>query len=221
MIDWKIRSRSSECQACKVKFSDRQIYHTLLFAGGEENERIDVCCDCWDGQYGHGASDRKGFISHWTGTFIVPPPPPPEPIQKESADSALTKLVELGNPEHGPICFILSAMLERKRLLKVREELREGDKRGFVYENPKTGDVFTIQDPGLKLNELQDVQRDVAFLLEEGVDAFLAGGAKNEEGEASEDGTNDEGTESESGDESEREPESPEVETKDTMTAPV
>ncbi len=195
MIDWKIRSRSHECEACKVKFNDEQVYHTLLFAERKEHQRVDVCRDCWDEQYGHGASDRKGFISHWSGIFHVPPPPPPEPLQKESADTALTKLVELGNQEYEPICFILSAMLERKRLLKVREEFRDEGKRGFVYENPKTGDVFTIRDPELKLDELQDVQRDVALLLEEGVDAFLRGGEDLEESEG--------GAESEEGAQSE------------------
>lgn len=175
MIDWKIRSRSSKCQACEAPFADGQVYHTLLFSGKEENVRTDVCCGCWDGQYGQGASDRKGFISHWTGKFQVPPPPPPEPIQKETADSALRKLIELQKPEYNPICFILATMLERKRLLKVREEFASEGKRGFVYEQPKTGDIFTILDPELKLNELQEIQHDVALLLEEGVDAFLEG----------------------------------------------
>lgn len=177
MIDWKIRSRSHECQACNVKFTDGQAYHTLLFTEQQEHQRIDVCRDCWDGQYGHGASDRKGFISHWSGTFLVPPPPPPEAIQKETAESALKKLVELEDVAYSSACFILAAMLERKRLLKVREEFRDGDQRGFVYEHAKTGDIFTIRDPNLKLDELQDVQHDVALLLEKGVDVFLNGPA--------------------------------------------
>jgi hypothetical protein len=183
MIDWKIRSRSNECQACNVKFTDGQAYHTLLFSERKEHQRVDVCRDCWDEQYGHGANDRKGFISHWAGTFLVPPPPPPEPIQKDTADTALKKLVELENPSYGPVCFILAAMLERKRLLKVREDFRDGDQRGFVYEHAKTGDIFTIRDPELKLDELQDVQVDVALLLEKGVDVFLNGPETDESSE--------------------------------------
>lgn len=183
MIDWKIRSRSNECQACNVKFTDGQAYHTLLFSERQEHQRVDVCRDCWDEQYGHGANDRKGFISHWAGTFLIPPPPPPEPIQKETADTALKKLVELEDSSFGPVCFILSAMLERKRLLKVREEFRDSDHRVFVYEHTKTGDIFTIRDPELKLDELQEVQHDVALLLEKGVDVLLNG---PEAGESSE-----------------------------------
>jgi hypothetical protein len=39
----------------------------------------------------------------------------------------------------------------------------------FVYEQPKTGDIFTIVDPNLHLNQLEQVQHDVAQLLEHGL----------------------------------------------------
>ena len=46
--------------------------------------------------------------------------------------------------------------------------MRDG-KRVFIYEQPRTGDVFTIIDPALQLNQLEQVQRDVAALLEHGL----------------------------------------------------
>jgi hypothetical protein len=39
----------------------------------------------------------------------------------------------------------------------------------FIYEQPKTGDVFTVIDPALQLNQLEQVQRDVGALLEHGL----------------------------------------------------
>ena len=60
-------------------------------------------------------------------------------------------------------------MLERKRLLKVKEQLIRDGQRVFIYEQPATGDVFTIIDPALQLNQLEQVQRDVAALLEHGL----------------------------------------------------
>ncbi|MCS1407145.1 MAG: hypothetical protein M2R45_00302 [Verrucomicrobia subdivision 3 bacterium] len=173
MNDWKIRTRSTKCQACSVVFSNGQVYHTLLVDERHEYHRIDVCQGCWNGQYGHGTSDCKGFVSHWQAKFMLPPPPPPEPIQRETAELALRKLTDLNDRAYRPACFILSAMLERKRMLKVREQITNKDVRTFVYEHVKTGDVFTIHDPNLKLNELEDIQRDVAKLLESGVDEFL------------------------------------------------
>src|SRR5262249_56722604 len=97
------------------------------------------------------------------------PPPPPERIQKETAETLLRKLIERNDPKFIPAGYILAVMLERKRLLKVKEQLvREGN-RVFIYEQPKTGDVFTILDPDLQLNQLEAVQHDVAALLEHGL----------------------------------------------------
>jgi hypothetical protein len=60
-------------------------------------------------------------------------------------------------------------MLERKRILKVKDQFQRDGQRLFVYEHPKTGDIFTIADPDLHLNQLEAVQRDVAQLLEHGL----------------------------------------------------
>jgi hypothetical protein len=138
-----------------------------------EIQRLDLCELCWKGE-GDGARDRKGFISHWQGVYEAPPAAPPEAIQKENAESLLRKLIELDDARYAAARFILAVMLERKRILKVKEQvLREGG-RVFVYEQPGTGDVFTIPDPNLQLNQLEAVQRDVAQLLEHGLPAPLA-----------------------------------------------
>ena len=60
-------------------------------------------------------------------------------------------------------------MLERKRILKVKEQIARDGQRVFIYEQPKTGDIFTIADPNLRLDQLEEVQRDVAMLLEQGL----------------------------------------------------
>lgn len=169
MNEWNIQARSRGCQACGRVFSDRESYHTLLFEQRSGLERVDVCGACWDEQHRHGAKEKKGFISHWQGTFSVPPPPPPEAIRKDSAEALLRRLVERRDPAWQPATFILAVMLERKKVLKTRETLRAGGRRTFVYEIPKTGEVFTVVDPGLQLNQLEQVQHDVARLLEQGL----------------------------------------------------
>jgi hypothetical protein len=60
-------------------------------------------------------------------------------------------------------------MLERKRLLKVKETIQREGRRIFVYEHPGMGDLITIADPDLHLDQLEQVQRDVASLLEHGL----------------------------------------------------
>ena len=168
MIEWNIQSRAHACQACASPFADKQPYHTLLFDDQSGYERLDVCEACWAVQSSQGATNRNGFVSHWQGVFEFPPARP-EPIQKENAESLLRKLVEQNDPGHGAACFILAVMLERKRVFKVKDQITRDGRRIFIYEQAGTGDVFTIADPGLRLDQLDEVQRDVAQLLEHGL----------------------------------------------------
>ena len=175
MNEWNIQSRAHACQACEKHFADKQHYHTILLDLKHEIQRRDLCESCWKEEHGEGASDRKGFISHWQGVYEAPPPAPPEAIQKENAESLLRKIMELNDPRHAAASYILAVMLERKRILKVKEQFRREGQRVFVYEHPKTGDVFTIPDPDLQLNQLEAVQRDVAALLEHGLNPPVEG----------------------------------------------
>src|SRR5688572_17011494 len=167
MNEWNIQSRGHVCQSCHASFADKQVYHTILFDEKRDFLRTDVCQSCWDSQYSQ-ARDRKGYISSWQGEYQAPPPPA-EVIQKESAETLLRRLIELNDPKFGAASFILAVMLERKRILKVKEQIKTEGKRIFVYEQPKTGDIFTIPDPNLQLNQLEEVQRDVGNLLEHGL----------------------------------------------------
>ncbi len=169
MNEWNFQSRAHACQSCAQPFADKQLYHTLLFDEKSELRRLDVCDACWKSQFSEGGTDKKDVISRWQGIYEAPPAAPPEAIGKENAETLLRKLIELNDPKHGAVCYILAVMLERKRLLKIKEQLKRDGQRVFIYEQPKTGDIFTITDPDLQLNQLQDVQRDVATLLEHGL----------------------------------------------------
>jgi hypothetical protein len=168
MNEWNISSRAHACEACGQGFADKQSYHTLLFEASPDLRRSDICQPCWQKQSTDSVRGDNKFISHWQGIYEAPPPPV-DAIQKETAETLLRKLIELNDPKNIPAGYILAVMLERKRILKVKEQLTREGKRVFVYEQPKTGDVFTIVDPALHLHQLEEVQRDVAALLEHGL----------------------------------------------------
>ena len=168
MNEWNIQSRASACESCATPFADKQSLHTLLFDEPPELRRMDICENCWQNQFSQGARDRKGFLSHWQ-TIYEAPVPVQDVIQKDTAETLLRKLIEQNDPRYAPAGYILAVMLERKRILKVKEQIVRDGKRVFIYEQPKTGDVFTIADPALHLDQLEQVQRDVAQLLEHGL----------------------------------------------------
>jgi hypothetical protein len=172
MNEWNIQSRAHACEACNEPFADKQPYHTMLFDEKAGLRRSDICEACWQkqsaGDTAAKTASKTGFFSHWQGIFEVPPPVV-EAIQKETAETLLRKLIEQNQPEHAAAAYILAVMLERKRLLKVKEQFKRDGQRIFVYEHPKTGDIFTIADPDLHLDQLEKVQQDVANLLEHGL----------------------------------------------------
>jgi hypothetical protein len=169
MNEWNIQSRASACESCAQQFADRQSLHTLLFDEHAENlRRMDVCETCWQNQFSNGARERKGFLSHWQ-TIYEAPTPQVDAIQKDTAETVLRKLIGQNDPRHAAAGYILAVMLERKRILKVKEQMMRDCQRVFIYEQPKTGDIFTIADPNLRLDQLEEVQRDVAMLLEQGL----------------------------------------------------
>lgn len=184
MIDWNIQSRSHTCQVSEKQFEEDEPYHTLLFRVKEGYSRLDICEDVWKEQYSEGATDRKGFVSHWQGVYKSPPAKEPDPIERENAESLLRKIVELNDPKYADCSYILAVMLERKRILKVQSDFEEEGRRVFVYERAKTGEVFTIADPQLNLDDMEKTQHDVALLLQHGLNPP----ADNEEEDASAEG---------------------------------
>ena len=152
---------------CGRQFADKESYHTLLVDEKLGFRRSDICATCWPAKFAD-AQSLPGLISHWQGVYEAPPPVT-EAIQKETAETLLRKLIEQNDPAHAPAGYILAVMLERKRIFKVKEQLVRDGQRIFIYEHPKTGDVFTIADPNLRLDQLEVVQRDVAALLEHGL----------------------------------------------------
>ncbi len=167
-MEWQIRPPARACARCAKEFADGQaIRSRLLFAEGEGYRREDICEGCLT------AADTAEVFSWWRGTFRRPPPPPPEPVKKETAESLLRKLIEEGAAERAGAIFVLSVMLERRRVLMEREvRIHEDGGRIRIYEHRGTGESFVIRDPGLRLDDLERVQAEVI--------ALLGGGEKSE-----------------------------------------
>ncbi|MSU31211.1 MAG: hypothetical protein EXS25_00850 [Pedosphaera sp.] len=168
MIEWHIQSRAHVCKITGRPFSHGEAYHTVLLDAKTGFERLDLCSDAFKDQSAEILA-RQGLVSHWRGIYEPPPAVAPDAIQKEDAESLLRKLLEQPDDRYAGATYILAVMLERKRVLRVKAQSRESGRRVFVYEHPRSGDLFTIADPDLQLSQLEQVQRDVSQLLEYGI----------------------------------------------------
>ena len=86
--------------------------------------------------------------------------------RKEDAEALFRRLVSAADRANANACYVLAAMLERKKILKqIKTEASENG-RVLIYEHVKTGDVFIVPDPQLRLDQLDLVQSEVAQLLQ-------------------------------------------------------
>ena len=77
----------------------------------------------------------------------------------------LQRFIEEDEPATENARYILALMLERKRILAPTATKEVDGNKMLFYENKKTSEVFIVRDPELRLDELAQLQDEVAMLL--------------------------------------------------------
>jgi hypothetical protein len=157
--EWAIKHRSDVCTATNRPFAAGEYFYTLLFRETDGFRREDLSEEAWAGR-----NENIRPFSFWRSRYEPAPATPPEPLGKETAEQLFRRLVASADAPANA-CYVLAAMLERKRVLKQIKTENTGDGRILVYEQPETGDVFLVRDPQLRLDELEAVQNEVSNLL--------------------------------------------------------
>lgn len=161
--NWSIRSRAHQCALTGRPFEDGESFHTAIYFDPAENGyvRRDVCAEAWPQEI----QERKPVASWKTLYQKVEAEAKPEIAPKESAQELLQRFIEEGDPMTENARYILALMLERKRqIVQTAEKEVDGAKMLF-YENKKTGEIFIVRDPELRLDEVAQIQEEVATIL--------------------------------------------------------
>ena len=159
--DWTIQSRSPHCTVTGIAFNEGEYFYTLLFNEKEGFRREDMCEEAFKNR-----GDSPAPFSFWRSKFELPPPAAPEPVSRQTAEDLLRTYMLESGIEHANARYILALMLERKRLLREVEVKRGNDgSLTRIYEHVKSGEVFVIPDPQLRLDQVEQVQMQVASLL--------------------------------------------------------
>jgi hypothetical protein len=166
LAEWEIKSRSHACAHTQIPFNDGEIIWTLLFRDKQGFRREDVSDEAWN-----QLKESAQPFSFWKSKYQAPPSAPPEPLQKESVEALLRRLLEEDLPEYLNTRYVLAAMLERKKILKPVDVRETEAEKILVYEHARSGEAFLIVDPGLRLDQLDNVQDEVALLLANGLAA--------------------------------------------------
>src|SRR5215475_14784706 len=157
--EWAITHRADACAVTHRPFVAGEYFYTLLYLSADGYRREDLSEEAW-----RNRNENIQPFSFWKSRYEPSPPKAPEPLPRENVEQLFRRLIASENPPANA-CYVLAAMLERKKVVKqVKTETAEKG-RLLIYEHGATGDVFIVPDPGLKLDELESVQNEVAQLL--------------------------------------------------------
>jgi hypothetical protein len=157
--EWAIKHRADRCAVTQRPFAPGEYFYTLLFHGAEGYRREDLSEEAWAQR-----NENIQPFSFWKSRYEPLAPAVAEPLRKETAEELFRRLINSAN-RPANACYVLAAMLERKRVLKQVKTENAENGRVLIYEDRATGDVFIVPDPGLRLDELEAVQNEVAELL--------------------------------------------------------
>jgi len=158
--EWAIKHRADSCAVTQRPFVPGEYFYTLLYHGADGYRREDLSEEAWQTR-----NENIRPFSFWKSRYEPLPPKPAEALPKESAEQLFRRLIASDSPPANA-CYVLAAMLERKRIPKqIKTESSTDRTRVLIYEHGSTGDVFIVPDPQLHLDELETVQNEVADLL--------------------------------------------------------
>ena len=157
--EWAIKHRADACAVTRRPFGPGEYFYTLLFHDADGYRREDLSEEAW-----RNRNENIRPFSFWRSRYEPLPAPPAEPLPKENAEQLFRRLIASQDPPANA-CYVLAAMLERKRILKQIKTEESPNRRILIYEHGGTGDVFIVPDPRLRLDELETVQNEVAQLL--------------------------------------------------------
>jgi hypothetical protein len=157
--EWAIKHRSDVCAGTQRPFASGESFYTLLFRDADGFRREDLSEEAW-----RSRNENILPFSFWKSRYQPAPPAPPETLAQETAEQLFRRLLSSNNAPPSA-CYVLAVMLERKRVLKQIKIDNTEKGRVLIYEHRANADVFIVPDPQLRLDELQNVQTEVANLL--------------------------------------------------------
>jgi hypothetical protein len=152
-----VRARAHYSFASRTPFEEGEVICSRLVRLPEGIVREDYRREEWTPELADAA------MFHWKTKYRKPVPKKEPPFREENAEELLQDLLERKDAATANTVYILALMLERKRIFIERGTLQDVD-GGLIriYEKKDGGETYMIQDPRLTLDQIAEVQQEVA-----------------------------------------------------------
>jgi hypothetical protein len=163
-LDWNITKSLHRCGRCSKEFAEEEPYYSALHDSGVEFERKDFCVGCWEAL---DAPQREQAFSFWRTEI----PKADEPRKVFVDDAVIFDFFQrLASEEDQPtkrnFRYILGLMLMRKKKLKFKDVVREGDKEYLILRRSRTKEEHRVLNPQLTDEEAEQVRQELTQILD-------------------------------------------------------
>lgn len=157
---WEVRARAHQSVLSQIPFEEGEVICSRLMRHADGVVREDYRREEWTAELAGAA------MFHWKTKYRKPAPKKEPPFREEHAEDLLAELLERNDPGLVNTVYILALMLERKRLLVEQGQLQDAEGNLVrIYEKKDGGETYMIVDPRLSLDQVADVQQEVALQL--------------------------------------------------------
>lgn len=168
-MNWNIKGCGDNCLKCNKEFKDGSTFNCMLILKAEGPHREDYCTDCWETIK---SNDFGKEFSFWQGRFKLEPEPVEEKIEEPLLKRLLKKWIDSPERLHKCFCYIIALMLERSKTFRIQSSIKNPDGlKQLVYEDKENGETYILEDPGLTIKELDEIEAELQQMLKLELDA--------------------------------------------------
>lgn len=134
-------------------------YSTLIKDEEKGFVRQDFCPACWE-MFVKQEAVKQGH-SYWKSKVL---PKKPLVITAQNRDERVFELLKesLASEELAAECFVLALYLARRRLIALRQEIKQEDGIALLYEVYDTEEMLCIKKQNLSSLQIETIQQSIA-----------------------------------------------------------
>lgn len=159
-MSWKIHKTAGQCGGCQRALSDGEAHFSLLRLEGENLLREDRCLACWQGF----AAPADAIF--WKTTHFVSPQKKKQ-IDFEALREIFLQLCEKKEPARAALHYLVTLLLVRKKILKIRELKRSEGQDSMIVGFSRSKESFEIPVPDFDPAKLEELKNELKALFGE------------------------------------------------------
>jgi hypothetical protein len=158
MTDYQIQAPTRRCAATGRELRPGERYHSVLLDEGGAFARRDYAPEAW-------AGPPPGAVAFWAGRVPTAGETRRPPIDDELLVECFHRLDGAAEPAKVQFRYVVALLLMRRKRFKFEDIHKDAAGETLTLRDTRTGDRYTVADPGLTEEAMAAVQDEVFRVL--------------------------------------------------------